>query len=67
MKDEAKIHPHCGHAATLTALVDALKAAFTALHEGDELHAEGCPEDDTCNCPLPSQLQQALDVAGAGR
>lgn len=46
------------------ALVEALKAAFTALHEGEALHEDGCPEDDTCACPLRTSLQAALDLAG---
>ncbi len=33
---------------------------------GAELHEPGCPEDDTCNCPLAKEMNKAMEGWGNG-
>jgi hypothetical protein len=47
-------------------LVEALHALAMGHHEGEDWHEESCPEDDTCDCALPSKYRAALKAAGAG-
>jgi hypothetical protein len=53
LSDEVRRH-------ALHALTDAL-CAYVEQY-GLE-HAAGCPEDDTCDCPLVRNLSKALDAA----
>lgn len=58
-----------GEVVALRAACAALRECLTGLWEDgwlDGIHVDGCPEDDTCDCPWPVRINAAL-AADAGR